>query len=149
MLLPATLTDRVAFQLQLVTGRAQRMGQDMLDGLGLAGREYGVLALLELGPVDAQRDVGATLGLDRTTTTKLVRRLEERGLIRRTRAAGDGRARELELTADGERLRAAAAELMIACDETFLGAVSAADRRTLTRILRRLAPSPDDAGARP
>lgn len=140
MLLPTTLTDRVAFQLQLVTGRAQRLGQEALDGLGLAGREYGVLALLELGPVDAQRDVGTTLGLDRTTTTKLVRRLEERGLIRRRRADGDGRARVLELTTEGERLRAAAAELMIACDERFLDALSGADRRTLTRILRALVP---------
>lgn len=138
MQVPATLTDRVAFQLMLASGRAQRMGQSALDDLDLDGREYGVLALLELGPVDSQRDVGTALGLDRTTTTKLVRGLAERGLVRRRRASGDGRALALELTAEGDRVRAAAAAVMVDCDETFLGPLSLADRRSLTRILRRL-----------
>jgi DNA-binding MarR family transcriptional regulator len=136
--LPAALTDRVAFLLQLALRRAQAMGEEALADLGLHGREYGLLALLEPGPAAGQRELGAVLGLDRTTTLKLVRGLVDRGLVRRTTAPGDARALVLELTPAGERLRAAAAARLVACDEEFLAPLRPDERAQVETALRRL-----------
>lgn len=137
MELPDALSARVAFALQLALLRAQRMGEAALSELGLRGREYGLLALLENGPVVRQHELGAVLGMDRTTTAKVVRELVARGLVERHPA--DGRTLTLALTPAGERLRAAAATVLERCDDEFLAPLPAAERTRLHAALRRLA----------
>lgn len=139
MELPDTLTGRVAFALQLALLRAQRMGQAVLDGLALQGREYGLLALLENGPLARQHELGAVLGMDRTTTAKVVRALVERGLVIRRPAPDDARALVLALTPVGDRLRAEAAVRLAECDDAFLAPLPAAERERLHAALRHLA----------
>ncbi len=73
MELPDTLTARVGFVMQLALLRVQRTGEAALAELSLRGHEYGLLALLENGPVARQHELGAVLGMDRTTTAKVVR----------------------------------------------------------------------------
>jgi len=139
MELPDRLTGRVAFALQLALLRAQRMGQAALDGLGLQGREYGLLALLEDGPLVRQHELGAVLGMDRTTTAKLVRGLVDRGLVVRRPAPDDARALVLALTPAGDRLRAEAAAVLAECDDAFLAPLPPAERDRLRAALRHLA----------
>lgn len=133
--LPAALTDRVAFALQRALVHAQAMGELALGELDLAGREYGILALLEHGPVARQHELGATLGFDRTTTGKIVRGLVDRGLVRRTPLAGNGRALVLELTPAGEELRAAAAVRLRECDDRFTRPLTSVQRAQLLDAL--------------
>ena len=139
MELPDRLTGRVAFALQLALLRAQRMGQAALDGLGLQGREYGLLALLEDGPLVRQHELGAVLGMDRTTTAKLVRGLVDRGLVVRRRAPDDARTLVLALTPTGDRLRAEAAAVLAECDDAFLAPLPPSERDRLHAALRHLA----------
>jgi DNA-binding MarR family transcriptional regulator len=142
--LPPVLTDRAAFLLRLALGRAERMGERALLTVGLKGREYGALALLAAGDVSVQRALGAVLGLDRTTTAALLRHLEEAGLVSRRRDPANRRAYRLALTAEGERHRAAAADVLHACDDHFLEVLSGAERAELIRLLRKLAAGPED-----
>lgn len=140
--LPAPLTDRVAFLLQLALARAQAMGEQALAELDLSGREYGALAVLQGGSPDAQHRVGAALGVDRTSTVTLVAGLERRGLISRTRDPGNRRAYRVSLTERGEELRATAALVLADCDDRFLRLLPAADRTRLRTLLRRLLEPP-------
>ena len=57
MELPDTLTARVGFVMQLALLRVQRSGEAALAELSLRGHEYGLLALLENGPVARQHEV--------------------------------------------------------------------------------------------
>ena len=139
MELPDALTDRVAFALQLALLRAQRMGQAVLDELGLEGREYGLLALLENGPAARQHELGAVLGMDRTTTAKIVRTLVDRGLVVRRPAPHDARALVVALTGEGDRLRDEAAARLRDCDDAFLAPLSTTERNALHVALRLLA----------
>jgi DNA-binding MarR family transcriptional regulator len=139
MELPDRLTGRVAFALQLALLRAQRMGQAVLDELGLQGREYGLLALLENGPHARQHELGAVLGMDRTTTAKVVRGLVERGLVVRRPAPDDARTLVLALTPAGDRLREEAAIALAECDDAFLAPLPAPERDRLRAALRHLA----------
>lgn len=70
--LPEALADRTAFLLRLALNRAEAMGEQAIEPLGLTGRQYGVLAMLQNGPATTQRQLGLTLGFDRTTTMKLM-----------------------------------------------------------------------------
>ena len=136
--LPAALTDRVAFLLQLALARAQGMGEQALADLGVSGREYGVLALLEAGAPAAQHHLGAALGIDRTTTVKLVAGLESRGLVRRVRDPDNRRAYTVTLTDLGQTLRARAADVLARCDDAFLAPLSLHEHHQLRINLLRL-----------
>ena len=136
---PLALTGRVAFLLQLALVRAQAMGEQALTDVGLSGREYGLLALLERPSHSAQHRLGGTLGLDRTTTMTLLSGLEQRGLLRRERRAGDRRAYVVRLTPEGEKLRGRAEAVLLDCEERFLEPLPAALRDGLREALLRLA----------
>jgi MarR family transcriptional regulator, lower aerobic nicotinate degradation pathway regulator len=139
MELPDTLTARVGFVMQLALLRVQRAGEAALAELSLRDHEYGLLALLENGPVARQHELGAVLGMDRTTTAKVVRSLVGRGLVVRHPAPGDSRALVLTLTPEGDRLRAAAAAALERCDDEFLAPLPTGERERLHATLRRLA----------
>lgn len=136
--LPQELTDRVAFLLRLALNRAETMGEHALADLGLSGREYGVLALLQHRTPPAQHHLGAALGVDRTTTVALLAALEARGLIARELDPANRRARRVTLTEAGDELRARAADLLTDCDNRFLAPLSTEERSQILTILRRL-----------
>lgn len=136
--LPTSLTDRTAFLMQLALARAQDMGERALAGLGVSGREYGVLAVLAHLQPCPQIRVGRALAIDRTTTLALVRGLLQRGLLRRDPDPADRRAYLVSLTAQGEDLRARAAEVLADCEDEFLAVLPPADRAHLAAALRTL-----------
>jgi DNA-binding MarR family transcriptional regulator len=118
--------------------RARALDDAALAELGLPSRQYGLLALLEHGPVARQHELGAVLGLDRTTTAKLMRRLADRGLVRRAPLPGNSRALLVELTPAGDALRAEAARKLRACDDELLAPLDPAERDRLRTSLDRL-----------
>jgi DNA-binding MarR family transcriptional regulator len=136
--LPNSLTDRTAFLMQLALARAQDMGEDALVELGISGREYGVLAVLAHLQPCPQIRVGRALGVDRTTVLALVRGLLRRGLLRRDPDPADRRAYLVALTAEGEEVRARAAEVLVDCEQRFLAVLAPADRVRLAAALRTL-----------
>lgn len=136
--LPETLTDRVAFLLRLALVRAESLGEQALAGLGINGREYGILALLEHGPTSSQHQLGAALGVDRTTTVALLSGLQARGLIIRSRDPANLRAHLVALTDAGDELRDRAAVALTSCDEQFLAPLPPAARKQLRVILLNL-----------
>lgn len=135
---PETLTRTTAFLLQLALARAQAMGEIALTGLGLTGRQYGLLALLEDRPTVAQHRLGAALGVDRSTTATLAAALARRALVDRHRDPADRRAYVITLTAEGEALRARAAALLEDCDQRFLAPLAPAEKERLRAALRAL-----------
>lgn len=135
---PEALTDRTAFLLRLALNRAEAMGEQAIEPLGLTGRQYGVLAMLQHGPATTQRELGATLGFDRTTTMKLMAGLQARGLVDRVADPSDRRSYRLSLSADGERLRARTAKVLAACDDEFSDGLSPDEVAQLRTLLGRL-----------
>ncbi len=66
-----------------------------------------VHAVLEIGmtPGISARDLGKTLRLDKSNTSRQLARLESDGLVERRSSAEDGRSSDLHLTAAGQALR--------------------------------------------
>lgn len=111
----------------------------------LTPAQFGVLTALETHSETDQIGVARLLGLDRTTTSNVVGRLEMRGLIRRVTDTSDRRKRMLRLTAKGRRTLEQAHAPAGRAGERLLSGLSAAERRTFLALLQRISDTADGA----
>jgi MarR family 2-MHQ and catechol resistance regulon transcriptional repressor len=109
-----------------------------IDALGLCYSDFAVLeALLHKGPMPINT-LGQKVLLTSGSMTPAVDRLEQRGLVQRRPAEDDRRIRVVELTGEGTKLiRKAFAEHKDAM-ERAASPLSATERITLVRLLKRL-----------
>lgn len=101
--------------------------------------QYGVLVILERRPGIDQNTLARLLGLDRSTTGMVVRKLAERGLIARATGAGDLRRRELKLTRTGTALLGRLARSARRAQQRLLSPLPARERTRFIDLLARLA----------
>jgi DNA-binding MarR family transcriptional regulator len=138
MKLPENLSARTSYLLGRAASRVQAMGERDLEPLGITPREYSVLAVLAEHSPLSQTRVAEILGLDRTTILKLGASLERKRLVIRERDANDARAYAVALTPTGDRLRAEAFELLLACEAQFLTWLNPKERDQLHDLLARV-----------
>ena len=101
----ALLDSQLCFSLYAASMAVSRTYKPLLDQLGITYPQY--LVLLALWEEDG-RTVGAIagrLGLESSTVTPLVKRLEAAGLVTRTRNPKDERQVQVRLTPRGLALR--------------------------------------------
>jgi DNA-binding MarR family transcriptional regulator len=138
MKLPQSLSARTSYLLARAASHLQALGERDLEPLGITPREYSVLAVLaERSPL-SQTQLAEILGLDRTTILKLGAALERKRLVVRERDARDARAYAVDLTPAGDRLRAEAFELLLACEAQFLRPLNRTERQHLHDLLARV-----------
>jgi DNA-binding MarR family transcriptional regulator len=126
---------------------AQRFGEAMdaaAQQHGSSMRAHLVLAALLHMPGRTQLSLGAALGLDKTTLTSVLDRLERHELIVRKPDPADRRVRIPEITEKGHALYAEVLPAVQAVECELLGTLSESEQETLRGILQRLTGS--DAG---
>jgi DNA-binding MarR family transcriptional regulator len=104
--------------------------------------EYDVLAALRrTGPPHrlTPTELARTVLVNSATMTERLTRLEQRGLIRRTRSDRDRRSVSVGLTDRGRDLIDGAVEDLLAIESRLLAGLTAADQRSLARLLAKLA----------
>jgi len=141
------LDHQLCFALHAASRRVTAAYRPLLDEVGLTYPQYVVmLALWEHDGVTV-RDLGERLFLDSGTLSPLLVRLEEAGLVTRTRDdPDDGRRLTVTLTDDGRALRAEAERINCFLQEHL--PLSPEDAVTLRELARRLLlPTPDDPTA--
>jgi DNA-binding MarR family transcriptional regulator len=105
------LDNQVCFPLYAAARAIMQAYQPLLAKLGLTYPQYLVMMVLWEEDGLSVKAVGERLYLDSGTLTPLLKRLEEGGFLRRTRADHDERVVELFLTAEGKRLKKRAEEI--------------------------------------
>jgi DNA-binding MarR family transcriptional regulator len=135
---PVALMERLSYLLKRTFALVEATIEPGLARLGVNGREFGLLTLLEAeGPASQQR-LADRIGVDRTTMVALIDALEEKQLVNRHKDPSNRRAYVLEVTAAGhKRLRDALNAVELA-EQQALAPLSAAEAATLTRALQRL-----------
>ena len=112
---------------------------------GLSGaRDWIVLSALSTGPRQTQLALAHSLGLDKTTMTSLLDRMEARGLVTRGTDSHDRRARIPELTEDGRRVQAEVTGARDHVESALLAKFTKQEQHLLRELLARLA-EPDSA----
>jgi DNA-binding MarR family transcriptional regulator len=130
-----TLPSWLAGQL---SAAADRLVGDALAEHGLRRHHYRVLVTLSEDGEASQADVGRRLWLDRSDLHGVLAELDAAGLTTRVRDERDRRRNLVALTAEGERVLAAADEGVQAAQTALLAPLPAAERRTFLATLTRL-----------
>jgi DNA-binding MarR family transcriptional regulator len=116
---------------------------EALDSIELSPPLFALLNVLGAGEGEIQQQIGARMGIDRSTMVTLIDELEARGLAERRPHPADRRAREVAITAAGRHVLRRAREMVLGVEGEVLHALTAAERDELTALLRRaLAGSP-------
>jgi DNA-binding MarR family transcriptional regulator len=100
------LAELLCFDLYATSRSMTAAYRPLLEPLGLTYPQYLVMQLLWRHGERAIRELTTDLGLDHNTLSPLLKRLEARGLVTRTRRPEDERSVIVALTADGRALRA-------------------------------------------
>lgn len=108
---PANLDDLICFDLYAANLGVGRLYKPLLDDMGVTYPQYLVLTVLWENDARSVSEIGALLGLESSTLTPLIKRLEAQELVTRRRAPEDERRVVVRLTGKGEALRARRGEL--------------------------------------
>src|SRR4051812_43001668 len=97
---------------------------EALRSVGLTPALFALLNVIGAREGAIQQELGATLGIDRSTMVVLIDQLESAGLATRRPSATDRRARQIAITAKGRRLLGRARELSSQVEDEVLAGLS-------------------------
>ena len=132
------LEEQVGHLLRRAHQRHTAIFQEMTDDAQLTPLQFA--ALMKLADVGeaSQNHLGRLTAMDAATMQGVIKRLIARGLIERRPDPGDRRRLLLTLSAAGRKLAARAEGLGLEISDRTLEPLSAAERETFLRLLRRL-----------
>lgn len=110
-----------------------------LASLELGHGRYMYLFGLYIADGRRQQDLADIIGIDKAAVTRALARLEQSGYIRRVADEEDGRATRVFLTPRGRELRPTLEAVADRVIDTLTEPLDGAERRTLRRLLRRIA----------
>ena len=133
---PLALEEQVCFALAVASRSVVASYRAVLEPLGLTHPQYlTMLALWQHGTLSVKA-LGALLHLEPATISPLVKRLEQSGLVTRTRSSSDERSIDVVLTSEGRALRRRAMKVPPTMLERF--GMSLDDLHANNKILHRI-----------
>src|SRR5438045_9494946 len=91
-----------------------------LESIGLTPALFGLLNVIGAREGAIQQELGAAMGIDRSTMVSLIDQLESAGVAKRRPSATDRRAREVAITPKGRRLLQRARRMMSQVEDEVL-----------------------------
>ena len=140
---PETLgaPQRSAFLLSQVGAFAAARFAERLEPLSLQPGDVGILRLIAAETGLSQQALAAKLGVVPSRVVVLIDGLQKKGLVTRSRSAGDRRTYELRLTDQGEEVMGRMREIGSAHEADVTTALSESERDELARLLGKVAAS--------
>lgn len=135
---PAPLEDLLAYHLRRAQVVAFQSFADALGSDNISPGQLGVLLLVRHSPGLNQTQLGAALGIDRSTLVAVLDRLQARKLVARKPSPTDRRSHALELTAAGQDFLDALLPRVAAHEAEIAASLSDAERQTLIALLRKV-----------
>ena len=133
------LVSRVKVEMLAVLDR--ELSQDKrLASLEMSAAQYIIIANLASGPGEPKSaaDLCKVISYDAGAMTRMLDRLEAKGLIRRTRSSQDRRLMNLELTEEGRAAYPRMREISMAIANQFLRGFTKSEARQLEGFLNRM-----------
>ena len=132
------LADRVLWTLGRASQQSQRLVRQHMTQAGVRTQHYHVLASLADDGEAAQATLADRIGFDRSDLVTLLDELEELKLLARRVDPADRRRKIVAITPAGEKQLDSMDQLIYAAEADLLEPLSAAERKTLLALLRRL-----------
>ena len=129
------LPTYVGYQVRRTQAKIFAEFEATLGDLDFTPGSFGVLTLIRANPGITQVALAAAFGVDKSTMSPVIVRLEKRGLIRREVLASDRRCHALFFEAAAEPLFLAAREKFRAFEAGVAARLSKPEQRELARLL--------------
>jgi len=128
--------------LGLLLGRAALLKDRIIDThmepYGITAAQFKVLVIMALYGIDTPAELCRHLSLDSGSMTRMLDRLEQKGLLERQRSAQDRRQVRLVLTEDGQRLADMLPHIGAQSMNQLAGALEPGELADLERILKKI-----------
>jgi DNA-binding MarR family transcriptional regulator len=131
--------DSVGHQLINVMVQMRREVDRRMVQHGLTDAQWKPLWMLKLGRATNAIELAREMDIDAGAVTRMVDRLEAKGLIERVRSEADRRVVHLRLTAAGDAVAKKVPFVLAAVNNDFLRGFSEAEWKQLRRMLSRMA----------
>ena len=135
-----TIEEEAFINIQRTAGVLQQRIVELLKPFGLSPTQYNVLRILR-GAGDcgaACKDIGSRLVTPDPDVTRLIDRLERRGLVTRGRSAADRRKVPVQITAEGLDLLSQLDQPVLASCGDTMAPLKPEELHTLVDLLERL-----------
>ena len=132
------LPSYVGYQVRRTQAKIFAEFETALAGADLTPGSFGVLTLIRANPGITQVALAAAFGVDKSTMSPVIVRLEKRGLIRREVLTSDRRRQALYFETAAEPQYLAAREKVRAFEAGVAARLSSAEQRELARLLAKL-----------
>jgi len=109
--IPRGVQDRMGLLLVRIGATLSEVADEALADAGLGGRDYGILAILASDGPESQYELAKTLGKAPGMVVGAIDKLEDAGLVERTRDPADRRRSRVTVTEAGTKALAQADEL--------------------------------------
>jgi DNA-binding MarR family transcriptional regulator len=140
------LPSYVGYQVRRAQAKIFAEFETARAGAELTPGSFGVLTLIRANPGITQVALAAAFGVDKSTMSPVIFRLEKRGLIRREVLTSDRRRQALYLEPAAEPHYLAAREKVRAFEASVAARLSSAEQRELARLLAKLEARGDGRG---
>ena len=134
----AELPSYVGYQVRRAQAAIFGQFETTLEDFDLTPGSFGVLTLIKANPGITQVALAAAFGVDKSTMSPVIVRLEKRGLIRREVLPSDRRCHALFFEPGAGAYFAAARDKVRAFEEGLAGRLSKAEQREFARLLSKL-----------
>jgi DNA-binding MarR family transcriptional regulator len=134
--LPRGIAERQALLLYKLGNEVLTRAEDPLAAMGLSGRQYMTLAVLDSDRPASQQELGQLCGLLPAQVVPLVDELEGRGLVERRRSEEDRRRSVVSITDSGRELLARGDALARSIEDALFGHLEGDARAALGDALR-------------
>ncbi len=135
---PAPLEAHLGFWLRFVSNHVSMRFQKLLEAEGIAVTEWVALRTLWGKTDTGHAALIHAIGMTKGAASKIVSRLQEKGLVERRLVTGRAREQSLRLTAKGTRLVPRLAELADANDDHFFAHLRPGERQMLMNAMQDL-----------
>jgi|SRR5437762_3130210 DNA-binding MarR family transcriptional regulator len=132
------------------TRRAARLLTQLYDSYlaeyGIEAGQFALLMMVEAMAERGQAGIAQTLGMDKTTLSRNLKVLRQRGWVESAAGSGDARRRELALTAEGRAVLAKARPGWRRAQEAFRRQLKGLDFPQLLETMESVSRAAVDAG---
>jgi DNA-binding MarR family transcriptional regulator len=132
------LPTYVGYQVRRAQAKIFADFEAALASFDLTPGSFGVLTLIRANPGITQVALAAAFGVDKSTMSPVIFRLESRGLVRREVLASDRRCHALYFDRNGEAVYLAAREKVRDFEENVAARLTRPEQRELARLLAKL-----------
>lgn len=136
------IEESVGFMIRQAQLALHRTIDSKMAALDLTAMQWGPLMLISYGKARTAADLSRCGGVDTSTMTRMLDRLEAKGLLIRKRSEDDRRIIFLELTEEGKRLVSQVPYLLADSLNQHLQGFSQQELDTLKSLLKRITNNP-------